>query len=99
VPRQRVESIATGSTNDRDHLVVGHGGLNLFELGQAHLPCRELAHHICATEIRNAEVRVVELVSGDELCDLLKQYELGVVTKKRTVEEVELRPDFFAQFT
>jgi restriction system protein len=38
----------------------------------------------------------VELVDGDDLCDLLKQYEVGVRTTPRVVEEVEVDHDFFA---
>jgi restriction system protein len=37
----------------------------------------------------------IDLIDGDALCDLLKQYELGVETKLRQIEEVELKPDFF----
>lgn len=37
----------------------------------------------------------IDLIDGDALCDLLKQYELGVQTKLRQVEEVELFADFF----
>ena len=40
----------------------------------------------------------VELVDGEELCDLLKKYELGVSTRIRHVEDVEIHPDFFNQF-
>jgi restriction system protein len=38
----------------------------------------------------------VELIDGDDLCDLLKEYEIGVTTKARVVEEVEVAEDFFA---
>ena len=37
----------------------------------------------------------VDLVGGEELCDLLKRHELGVVTRRRTIEEVEVVTDFF----
>lgn len=37
----------------------------------------------------------IDLIDGDALCDLLKQYELGVETKLRQIEEVEPNPDFF----
>ena len=40
----------------------------------------------------------VELVDGDDLCDLLKEYELGVQTRVRQVEDVELTSNFFDQF-
>jgi restriction system protein len=38
----------------------------------------------------------IDLVDGDRLCDLLKQYELGVSTRTRTVEDVRIEPSFFA---
>ena len=40
----------------------------------------------------------VELVDGGELCELLKDYELGVTTRIRQVEDVEIDPSFFNQF-
>jgi len=38
----------------------------------------------------------IELIDGDKLCDLLRKYELGVVTTVRRVEEVTIDPEFFA---
>ncbi len=40
----------------------------------------------------------VELISGDNLCDLLKQYSLGVRTETRVVEDIYVTKDFFDQF-
>jgi restriction system protein len=37
----------------------------------------------------------VDLVSGEDLCDLLKDHELGVVTTTRTIEDVQVIEDFF----
>jgi len=37
----------------------------------------------------------IDLIDGEALCDLLKQYELGVNTKLRQVEEVEIELEFF----
>lgn len=37
----------------------------------------------------------VELIDGDQLCDLLKHHRLGVVVKQRMEEDVELVPEFF----
>ena len=37
----------------------------------------------------------IDLIDGDRLCDLLKEYELGVVVERRTIEQVAVRPDFF----
>jgi len=40
----------------------------------------------------------VDLVSGDELCDLLKEYRLGVKVEQRVIEDIEIEPKFFDQF-
>lgn len=40
----------------------------------------------------------VELVSGDDLSDLLKEYDLGIRTTQVVVERVEVLVDFFDQF-
>jgi restriction system protein len=39
----------------------------------------------------------VELINGENLCDLLKQYSLGVKTSVRTVEEITIEDDYFDQ--
>jgi restriction system protein len=39
----------------------------------------------------------VDLIDGQRLCDLLKQYELGVRTVTRIVEDVRVEPEFFAE--
>lgn len=38
----------------------------------------------------------VDLIDGRRLCDLLKEYELGVRTQTRVVEDVSVEKDFFA---
>ena len=48
-------------------------------------------------EARRDGAPPVELIDGSELCELLKRYELGVSTRLRQVEEVEIRSDFFDQ--
>ena len=37
----------------------------------------------------------VDLIGGDELCDLLKEYGLGVRVEKRVVEDVTVETGFF----
>ena len=37
----------------------------------------------------------VELISGDDLCSLLKQYSLGVKTEHKMVETVTVAPEYF----
>jgi restriction system protein len=39
----------------------------------------------------------VDLIDGDRLCDLLKEYELGIRRTVREVEEVHVTPEFFAE--
>jgi restriction system protein len=39
----------------------------------------------------------VDLIDGDQLCDLLKQYELGVRCTIRQLEDVAVNPEFFAE--
>jgi restriction system protein len=38
----------------------------------------------------------LDLIDGKRLCELLKQYDLGVLTTTRVVEDVEILTDFFA---
>jgi restriction system protein len=40
----------------------------------------------------------LDLIDGRRLCELLKQYELGVKTTIRPVEDVEVVRDFFRDF-
>lgn len=37
----------------------------------------------------------IDLIDGDQLCDLLKEYDLGVTTTERIVEEITVDPEFF----
>jgi restriction system protein len=39
----------------------------------------------------------VDLIDGEQLCDLLKQYELGVHCTVRQIEDVTIDPEFFAE--
>jgi restriction system protein len=40
----------------------------------------------------------VELIDGDHLCDLLREYRLGVEVRERIEEEIVLHPDFFKEY-
>jgi restriction system protein len=40
----------------------------------------------------------VELISGQDLAELLPQYDLGVKTTERVVEDISVSPEFFDQF-
>ncbi|HET9152667.1 MAG TPA: restriction endonuclease [Solirubrobacterales bacterium] len=37
----------------------------------------------------------IDLIDGEQLCDLLKDHRLGVETTTRTIEEVKVRKEFF----
>jgi len=37
----------------------------------------------------------IDLIDGEELCDLLKEYGLGVSVTERVVEDVTVQPEFF----
>ena len=37
----------------------------------------------------------IDLIDGNRLCDLLKEYGMGVDVRTRTIEDVEIRADFF----
>lgn len=39
----------------------------------------------------------IDLIDGEALCDLLKRYEMGVTTRVRTLEEIEIEPSFFSE--
>lgn len=40
----------------------------------------------------------VELVSGEALCDLLKEHRIGVRITERVVEDIDVDPAFFDEF-
>ena len=37
----------------------------------------------------------IDLIDGDRLCELLKEYSIGVMTTPRVVEDVVIQPEFF----
>lgn len=51
-----------------------------------------------AAEARRDGAPPVDLVDGDQLCDLLKHYGIGVTTTPRVVEDVEVDVDYFTSF-
>lgn len=40
----------------------------------------------------------IDLVNGDDLCGLLKEYRLGVKVAVRQIEDIRVEPEFFDQF-
>ncbi|MDQ6847980.1 MAG: restriction endonuclease [Candidatus Dormibacteraeota bacterium] len=49
------------------------------------------------SEASRAGAPLIDLIDGEALCDLLKQYQLGIKTTERIVEDVQVLPDFFDQ--
>lgn len=41
---------------------------------------------------------LIDLVNGDDLCDLLKEYRLGVEVAVRQIEDIRVTPEFFDRF-
>lgn len=82
-------SVSSGTVRDFRGAMVGRGEKGLLvTTGTFTRGAREEASRDGAPP--------VDLIDGDDLCDLLKEYELGIQT--RMVEEVDLNPDFFSQF-
>jgi restriction system protein len=40
----------------------------------------------------------VEPLDGERLCDLLKEYRLGIEVRQQIEEEVVVQPEFFAEY-
>jgi restriction system protein len=40
----------------------------------------------------------VELIDGDRLCDLLKEFRLGVEVRERIEQDVTVNPGFFDEY-
>jgi restriction system protein len=49
-----------------------------------------------AVEATRAAAPPVDLIDGGRLCELLKEYELGIRRTVRQVEEIHVTPEFFA---
>lgn len=67
--------------------MTGHGDRGLF-----------ITTGFFSDEARTEAARMtpdVDLVDGEQLCDLLKKHRLGVAAEERVVEEVTLDKDFF----
>lgn len=48
-----------------------------------------------STESRRDGAPPIDLIDGDRLCELLKEYAIGVTTTPRTVEDVKIETDYF----
>jgi restriction system protein len=87
--KRYARSVGPGEVRDFRGAMAGRGekGL-LITTGTFTAEAKKEANRDGATPI--------ELIDGDKLCDLLKQYELGVRTTERIVEDVEVISEFFA---
>jgi restriction system protein len=47
-------------------------------------------------EARREGAPQVDLIDGDQLCEQLKEYRLGVAVEKVETERVSIRPEWFA---
>ncbi|HMR49846.1 MAG TPA: restriction endonuclease [Arachnia sp.] len=82
-------NVGAGAVRDFRGAMQGRGDKGLLiTTGTFTKPAKEEAARDGATP--------VDLIDGDRLCDLLRQYELGVVTRVISREESSIRPDFFA---
>jgi hypothetical protein len=81
-------SVGAGAVRDFRGAMAGRGGKGLLiTTGSFTGEARQEAARDGATP--------VDLVDGEELCDLLKRFGLGVQTQLREIEEVTLEPSFF----
>lgn len=51
-----------------------------------------------ATSEANRTSPVIDLIDGSRLCDLLREYALGVTVTTKVVEDVQIEPEFLAEF-
>ena len=86
--KRYTKSVGPGEVRDFRGAMAGRGekGL-LITTGTFTTEAKREANRDGATPI--------ELIDGDKLCDLLKQYDLGVRTTQRVVEDVEIVAEFF----
>lgn len=84
-------SVPAGAVRDFRGAMSGRGDKGLLiTTGSFTLSAREEATRDGAPP--------VDLVSGNELCDLLKEYRLGVRVTERRIEDIDVEPEFFDQF-
>jgi restriction system protein len=86
--KRYIGSVGAGAVRDFRGAMSGRGDYGLL-----------ITTGTFTTEAKREATRdgapTVDLIDGDRLCDLLKQYELGVSCRIREVEDVEIMPDFF----
>ena len=81
-------SVSAGMVRDLRGAMVGRGDRGLLiTTGTFTKAAQSEATHDGAPPI--------ELINGEALCDLLKEYELGVRVTERTVEDIDIEDDYF----
>lgn len=86
--KRYTKSVGPGEVRDFRGAMAGRGEKGLLvTTGTFTAEAKKEANRDGATPI--------ELIDGDKLCDLLQQYDLGVRTTQRVVEEVEIVAEFF----
>lgn len=86
--KRYTKSVGPGEVRDFRGAMAGRGEKGLLvTTGTFTAEAKKEANRDGATPI--------ELIDGDKLCDLLQQYDLGVRTTQRVVEEVKIVAEFF----
>jgi restriction endonuclease Mrr len=70
---------------------TGWGQIKVPQWGQVRVPFPDAKR-----EATRDGAPPVDLIDGDRLCDLLKEYELGVRLTVRQIEDVAVSAEFFA---
>jgi restriction system protein len=81
-------AVGPGSVRDFRGAMAGRGGKGLL------LTTGSFTKEAKAEATRDG-APLIELIDGEELCDLLKQYDLGVSTRQRIEEDVLVVNEFF----
>jgi restriction system protein len=81
-------SVSAGAVRDFRGAMTGRGEKSLILTTGTSTPAAK-------TEATRYGAPPVDLIDGDDLCELLKDYGLGVAVKERIVEDVEVNVGFF----
>ena len=81
-------SVSSGAVRDFRGAMAGRGEKGLLITTGTFTPSAK-------AEATRDGAPPVDLIDGDSLCDLLKDYSLGVAVEERVVEDVVVNPNFF----
>jgi len=82
-------SVAAGVVRDFRGAMSGRGDKGLIITTGSFTPAAK-------AEATRDGAPPVDLIGGEDVCDLLKEYRLGVTVEERTVEDVTIDVDFFS---